>query len=131
MLYFSKAKLEKIKKKRIAARYSLSAQPTTEEKVRRLFHENKNWIPILRTCIMVAQERGEETRKTENSGRFAGAWVIQALQAEGTPPPNNLRALASIGLITLVSRARSGNRAYYTISDPKGIMRALQPRKQA
>ena len=126
MLYYSKARLERIKKNRIAKRYNLSGQPTTEERVRRLIRVNKHFGPILRTCIAVVEERGEETKETENSRRFAGAWVMQALQVAGIPPPNNLRALASVGLIKLVSTTRSGNRAYYTIPDAKGITKALK-----
>ena len=77
-------------------------------------------------CISVADKRGEDTRETENSGRFAGAWVIQALQVAGIAPPSNLRTIASIGLINLISTTRGGNRAYYTIPDKNGIARALK-----
>ncbi len=126
MLYFSKARLERLKKELIARRYDLSGQPTTEEKVRRLLRVNRHFGPILRTCISVAEERGEESKNSENSGRFAGAWVIQALQVAGIAPPSNLRALASIGLIKLITTTRSGNRAYYTIPDAKGITKALK-----
>lgn len=126
MLYFSKARLERLRKDRITQRYNLSGQPTTEERVRRLLKVDRHFGSVLRACVSVAEERGEETKRTENSGRFAGAWVIQSLRVAGIPPPNNLRALSSIGLIKLASTTRSGNRAYYTIPDAKGIARALK-----
>ncbi len=126
MLYYTKAKVERLRQGRIARRYDLSGQPTTEERVRRLVRKEQRFGPTLHACVAVAEERGEESKKVEHSGRFAGAWVIQALLAEGITPPSNLRALACIGLIKLVSTTRGGNRAYYTIPDAKGITKALR-----
>ncbi|OGZ05474.1 MAG: hypothetical protein A2845_05665 [Candidatus Lloydbacteria bacterium RIFCSPHIGHO2_01_FULL_49_22] len=123
MLYHSKAKLEKLKKKRIAARYDMSGRPTPEERARRLLHAEPIWGPILRECLAIADEK--ERSKKSTSG-FAGAWVMQALRAKGITPPNNLRTPACLGILKLVATTRSGNRAYYHIPDPKGLARALK-----
>lgn len=123
MQYFSK---EKSKQKRLRQRVDLYGRLTAEEKTRRLLRAFPHWKPILLTCVAVAKERGEESKSIKNSGRFAGAWVIQALQADGIPPPSNLRTLAAVGLIKLVSTSRSGNRAYYTIPDVGGITKTLR-----
>ena len=123
VLYFSK---EKSRKKRLRQQVDLSGRLTAEEKARRLLRAFPHWKPILLTCITVAKERGEESKNTKYSGRFAGAWVIQSLRVDGIPPPSNLRTIATIGLIKLVSTSRSGNRAYYTIPDVAGITKALK-----
>jgi hypothetical protein len=122
MLYHSKAKREKKAKKRIAERYDLSGRPTTAHVVRLLLHAEPHWGPILRECIIVAQQRKDE-------GKFAGAWVMQGLRAQGIETPNNLRTLARLGLLKLLSTARHGNRAYYTIPNPKAITKALKERR--
>lgn len=118
MLYYSKARKEKEKKKRLEARYDLSRNPTTEEKTRILLHAEPKWGPILRECIVVAKQR-------KDGGKFAGAWVMNGLRAQGITPPNNLRTLSAVGLIKLLTTARGGKRAYYTLVDEKAIRRAL------
>jgi hypothetical protein len=123
MLYHSKAKREKNAKKRLAERYDLSGRPTTAQVVRLLLHAEPHWGPILRECIIVAQQRKDD-------GKFAGAWVMQGLRAQGIPPPNNLRTLARLGLLTLLNTSRHGNRAYYTIPDPKAITKVLKEHRQ-
>jgi hypothetical protein len=123
MLYHSKAKREKEAKKRLAERYDLSGRPTAAQVVRMLLHAEPHWGPILRECVIVAEQRKE-------SGKFAGAWVMQGLRAQGIETPNNLRTLARLGLLTLLSTARHGNRAYYTIPDPKSITKALKEGRQ-
>jgi hypothetical protein len=123
MLYHSRAKLERKKKARIATRYDLSGRPTADEKVRRLLRAEPNWGQILRECIIAAGQR----KSTKGSVmKFAGAWVMQGLRAQGITPPNNLRTLSSIGIVKLVATTRAGNRAYYTIPDTKGVGRALK-----
>lgn len=117
MLYHSKAKLEKKRRARVAARFDLSGRPTPEEKVRRLIRMEPSWGPVLRECLVVAEKR---------SGKFAGAWVIQGLHANGLTPPNNLRTLSSVSLLKLTTTTRAGNRAYYSIPDAKSIARALK-----
>jgi len=119
MLYHSKAKREKEAKKRLAERHDLSGHPTTAEVVRMLLHAEPDWGPVLRECIIVAQQR-------KDGGKFAGAWVMQGLRAQGIKPPNNLRTLARLGLLTLLSTARHGNRAYYKIPDLKAITKAIK-----
>jgi hypothetical protein len=118
MLYYSKAKLERTKKARIARRYDLSGKPTIEEKLRQLLRFDLNWLPVLRECLFAAG-RDKKTRK------FAGAWVMQGLRAQRITPPNNLRALSSLGILKLAETTRSGNRAYYTLVDQKAIKRVL------
>lgn len=123
MLYHSKAKREKKARRRIAQRYDLSGRPTTREIVRLLLYAEPDWGPILRECIIVAQQRKDE-------GKFAGAWVMQGLRAQGIQTPSNLRTLAKLGLLTLVHTSRHGNRAYYTLADAKVIHKALKERGQ-
>ena len=123
MLYHSKAKREKKAKKRLSERYDLSGRPTTAYIVRLLLHTEPDWGPILHECIIVAQQR-------KDTGKFAGAWVMQGLRAQGIPSPNNLRTLARLGLLTRLNTSRHGNRAYYTIPDPKAITKALKEHRQ-
>jgi hypothetical protein len=119
MLYHSKRKREDAAKRRIAARYDLTGRPTTKEKVRRLLLIKPEWALILHECVIVAKERNDE-------GKFAGAWVVQSLRTQGITPPNNLRTLTAIGLLRIEKIARGGNRAYYTIPNQKGVVKALK-----
>lgn len=116
MLYHSRAKREREKRAQIAKLHDLSGRPTTKEHVRRLLRAEALWGTILRECLSAANQSG---------GRFAGAWAMQRLRARGVTSPNNLRTLSKIGLLKLLSTSRAGNRAYYSIPDPKGITRAL------
>jgi hypothetical protein len=50
---------------------------------------------------------------------------MQGLRAQRITPPNNLRALSSLGILKLAETTRSGNRAYYTLVDQKAIKRVL------
>jgi hypothetical protein len=123
MLYYSKAKREKKAKKKLAEHYDLSGRPTTAYIVKLLLHTEPHWGPVLHECIIVAQQRKDD-------GKFAGAWVMQGLRAQGIEPPNNLRTLAKFGLLKLQSTTRHGNRAYYMIPDPKAITKAIKEHRQ-
>ena len=127
MLYHSRAKFERKKKdkqrQRIESRHGVSGRPTAEELVRKLVYVEPSWGQILRECLIVLGRRGV---KSGGVMKFAGAWVMQGLRANGITPPNNLRTLSSLGLLTLLSTTRAGNRAYYTIPDVKGITRVLK-----
>jgi hypothetical protein len=123
MLYHSKAKIENAKKKRIALRYSLSGRHTTEDKVRSLLHSDRDWALILRACLIAEQQKHSVK---EREGQFAGAWVMHILRTEDILPPKNLRTLTSIGLLKRMAVTRTGNRAYYSIIDPNGLIKALK-----
>ena len=62
----------------------------------------------------------------EHGGRFAGAWVMQNLRANGIVPPSNLRTLSKLGLLKLDATTRYGNRAYYTMPNATLIAAALK-----
>ncbi len=118
-LYYSHARLERKKKARDAARVDRFGNPTVEENTRLLLRVDPDWGPIVRECLLLA-------RQSKPHGKFAGAWVMNGLRAQGIKLPNNLRTLAKYGIIINVGTARGGKRAYYTLADPKGTGKALK-----
>lgn len=117
MLYHSKHLRMKKSNKKKRERYDVIGPLTPREKVRLLTYGDNKWRDILSACIIMNEE---------HKGRFAGAWVMQLLRADGITPPSNLRTLSKFGLLKLDSTTRSGNRAYYTMPDAKLIASALK-----
>ncbi len=74
--------------------------------------EHPEWLDVVHACYNQAEETQE----------FAGAWVCRRL---GRWFPS-LRVLARYGILEKVDIARGGRRAYYRMSDRKGVGKALQ-----
>jgi hypothetical protein len=95
---------------------------TTRELVERLNTEKREWIPVLRAAVSVAER--------VSGGQFAGAWVLDEWVRTSRPEvpwKPGLRTLATYGLIEKVGEStRGGRRSYYRMPDRAGVDEALK-----
>lgn len=94
--------------------------------VKRLAHENPEWLPIVEICL-------EKAKSIE--GDFAGAWVLSEFNNRGLTWRGknwfpNLRVLVSHGILQRTHVSRGGRRAYYIMPDPDGVEKALKELKK-
>ncbi len=87
-----------------------------------LTKERPQWLPVLEAALTVAE------RAEPYGGEFAGAWVLDELEARTGHPTwlPNLRVLLSYGFLEKVGEStRGGRRAYYRCVGKQAIARAL------
>src|SRR6266478_6187351 len=70
-------------------------------------------LALLRACCQWVLKQGLDQD-------FAARWVLGGL------PVVNLRTLSARGILEKVGSARGGDRAYYRMTDPDGVGRALR-----
>ena len=92
----------------------------------RLGREQPGWIPAMRASLVLARRAAKDTYNL--SHEFAGAWVLDELRRKVSKDAwfPNLRILVSYGVLEKSGEStRGGQRAYYRMSDPDGVSRAL------
>lgn len=89
---------------------------------KRLLEEKPKWFPIVFETLEAAKKYRE----------FAGSWVLREIREKGEfyPLGPGLRTLAAFGILKRTETTRSGRRAYYIMSDPEGVERALKEVKK-
>lgn len=96
-----------------------SAYKDSYQAVVALLREFPQWRGVVAAALEEAQ--------TINTDRFAGKWVLDRAQKHGIKWVPNLRKLVAYGILNKEGEStRGGTRAYYSMPDPDGVMRALK-----
>jgi hypothetical protein len=88
----------------------------------RFLTDYPRWFQVLRACVAEA----ERTR-----GEFAGSWALRQAKKSGLDWFPNLRPLVSYEILRRTDVARGGRRAYYVMTDVKGVKAAVTELEQA